>query len=266
MTASLVRIGNQSAFSAPSLLAPFDFAVQNGFDAFEWFPDRRDEAGWDPVDMLAAQRQELRHRARDAGISLSVHAPIPVEPLRPGAERGFEDSLRLAVDLGAGLLNIHFSDPARLEEYARAVAPWIEQCKAAGVRLALENVPAVGPEDFNRLFGLLPRSGVGMTLDVGHANLHSTTWNDYISYLDRLHPEVPIIHVHLHENHGDRDSHLVVFTGPASKDPAGIRALFERLSRRGFDGNVILEQWPEPSSLLVMARDRLVELLREETV
>jgi sugar phosphate isomerase/epimerase len=101
-----------------------------------------------------------------------------------------------------------------------------------------------------------------MCLDVGHANLHATTRNDYIGYVDRLRPEVPIIHVHLHENDGDRDSHLVIFTGAAAHDPSGVAALLDRLERRSFAGNVILEQWPQPPELLAQARDRLLEMVR----
>jgi sugar phosphate isomerase/epimerase len=264
-----LRVGNQSAFSAHPLTLPFDFAVQHGFDAFEWFPDKQPNgAGWVISDIAPAQRQAFRGRARDAGISLSVHAPVHVDPLRAGTARELDDSLRLAVDLGAGLLNIHFSEPQRAEEYAAAVQPLLARCAISGVRLAIENVPGTSPEDFNRLFCLLHRasprndSSVGMCLDVGHANLHATTRNDYIGYVDRLRPEVPIVHVHLHENNGERDSHLVIFTGPAARDPSGVWALLDRLERRGFAGNVILEQWPQPPELLAQARDRLLEMVR----
>jgi sugar phosphate isomerase/epimerase len=257
-----VRIGNQTAHSAP-LFAPFDFAVRHGFDAFEWFPDRLpDGTGRVAAYLTAAQRQDVRSRARDAGIRLSVHAPIPADPLRPN-DRDLEDSLRLAVDLGAAILNIHFADPRRTEEFASALGPWVQRCSISGVRLALENVPHVGPDDCNQLFALLPRNGaVGMTLDVGHANLHPATIHDYIAYLDRLRHDLPIIHLHLHENWGDADSHLVVFTGPAGRDPSGLATLFDRLRQRGFSGNVVMEQWPQPPELLVQARDRLEEMVR----
>jgi sugar phosphate isomerase/epimerase len=260
----MIRVGSQSAFSANPLTLPFDFALASGFEAFEWFPDKRaDGAGWVAGDLGAALRQDVRARARDAGVSLSVHAPVHAGPLNPKTHRDLEDSLRLAVDLGAGLLNVHFSEPHRADEFARALAPWIDRCGIAGVKLAVENVPATGPEDFNRLFALLPpRNGVGMCLDVGHANLHPATHNDYIGYVDRLRPDVPIVHLHLHENHGDRDSHLVLFTGPAGRDPAGVVALIDRLERRGYDGAGILEQWPDPPALLTEARDRLAELMR----
>jgi sugar phosphate isomerase/epimerase len=266
-----LRVGNQSAFSASPLTLPFDFAVQHGFDAFEWFPDRRsDGAGWVMADMTPGMRHNLRARARDAGISLSVHAPVHVEPIRSNGNKDLDECLRLAVDLGAGLLTIHFGDPRRVEEYVAAMQPLVQRCAISGVKLAIENGPSASPEDFNRLFSMLARSAprgepaVGMCLDVGHANLHVGTRNDYIGYMDRLRPDVPIIHLHLHENNGEQDSHLVIFTGPAGRDPTGVTALLDRLAQRGFAGNVILEQWPQPADQLTRARDRLLEMVRRK--
>ncbi len=269
-----LRVGNQSAFSASPWTLPFDFAVQHGFDAFEWFPDRKpDGAGFAIGDLTATHRQQMRTRARDCGICLSVHAPLQAGPLRNGRE--LDDSLRLAVDLGAGLLNVHFDLTATgqpraptVEEFAQALLPLLQRCSISGVRLAVENVPATSPEDVNRLFSLLPRSHrgepvVGLCLDIGHANLHRTTHNDYLGFVDRLSAEVPIVHLHLHENHGDRDSHLVLFTGPARHNPAGILGLLERLAKRGYAGSAILEQWPQPPEQLIGARERLLELVRQ---
>jgi sugar phosphate isomerase/epimerase len=261
---SIIRIGNQSAFSANPLTLPFDFAVANGFDAFEWFPDKRsDGMGWQVSDLSLEKRRELRTKARDSGIRFSVHAPLNVDPLRNGSQE-FEESLRLAVDLGAGLLNIHLTDANKVEEFARAVVPWIDRCRIQGVKLAIENIPATSPENFNHLFTLLPKVGVGMCFDVGHANLHQGTKNDYLAYLDRLRPEVPVIHLHAHENWGDRDSHLVLFTGPAGRDPMGISSLLKRLTQRGFDGSIVFEQWPELPDQLKRARDRLLDMLHGE--
>ena len=79
-------------------------------------------------------------------------------------------------------------------------------------------------------------------------------------YLDALTPIVPLAHLHLHENFGDRDSHLPLFTGPARDNPSGIQGMVERLERRGFAGCAILEQWPQPPSLLVEARDGLARM------
>ena len=100
-----------------------------------------------------------------------------------------------------------------------------------------------------------------MCLDPGHANLCRETLNDYLRFIDLLDPRIPIIHVHMHENHGDSDSHLPLFTGPARHNPSGIRGIIDRLSGRGFSGAIILEQWPRPRRMLHEARKRLAEML-----
>jgi sugar phosphate isomerase/epimerase len=102
-----------------------------------------------------------------------------------------------------------------------------------------------------------------MCLDVGHANLCDVTRNDYLGYLDRLASGTPVSHVHLHENWGDQDAHLTIFTGPSAHDVAGVEGLISRLVRRGFAGCMILEQWPRPPLLLDTARGRLLELLSQ---
>jgi sugar phosphate isomerase/epimerase len=143
-----------------------------------------------------------------------------------------------------------------------ALRPAISHADGAGVRLALENEPGTPPEQFNDLFDRLSERGhaphrVGMCFDMGHANLHPDTRNDYVGYFDRLAPCVPVIHLHVHENHGDGDTHLPVGRGPAGGDGAGLRALADRLERAGYEGAMIMEQWPDPPTLLCEARDCL---------
>ena len=144
----------------------------------------------------------------------------------------------------------------------------IRHAAGAGLRLSIENTPHTTPHDFNQTFACLreldaARPGaVGMCLDLGHANLCGETHNDYIRYIDLLAPEVPLIHLHVHENYGDADSHLTLFTGPARMNDVGVRAFLERLRRRSYRGALILEQWPHPPYLLVEAAVRLREMLR----
>ena len=148
-----------------------------------------------------------------------------------------------------------------------ALAPVLQHAAAANLRLSIENTPLTTPDDFNRTFdclremGLAQPGAIGMCLDIGHANLCRTTHNDFLRYLDQLAPSVPLIHMHVHENYGDADSHLTLFTGPSRADDAGIRALVERLRQRNYRGALILEQWPDPPELLVEAESRLRALL-----
>ncbi len=263
-------IGNQSASSAPTLLEPFGYAIKNGFHAFEWFPDRNESDGWDISFIDHEGRKSIKNIAAERDIALSVHAPWWANPLRTEIHELLINHFIFARDIGATLLNVHLFNEEGIEPYVKALTSFIKYSAEIGIRLSIENTPLTGPEDFNEMFALLSNvkdinaGHVGMCLDVGHANLNDSTRNDYLKFIDHLDPGIPIIHVHLHENYGDRDSHLTIFTGPSGEDDAGIRELIRRLKKKNFSGSIILEQWPEPRTLLNQARDRLFQIIGRE--
>jgi len=261
-----VRIGNQTALSSYSVMQPFEYAVANGFDAFEWFPDKNESgAGWDESDISKETRLLIRNTAAAHDIRLSVHAPWQLNPLRSETLEHLSKTIGFAQDTGASLLNIHLYADEGVAAFVDAIVPLMKRLAHDGIKLAIENTPNTGPEDFNKLFSLLRLTDnpslVGMCLDIGHANLCQATRNDYLKFIDMLDPQVPVIHIHMHENYGDNDSHLPLFTGPAGKDPTGIRGLISRMKNRNFSGCIILEQWPHPESLLVEIRTRLLEII-----
>ncbi|GJQ59157.1 MAG: hypothetical protein D8M57_07060 [Candidatus Scalindua sp. AMX11] len=262
-----IRIGNQTSFSAQTPLQPFDFALGNGFDAFEWFPDKKEwGAGWDTNDIDSEIRQHIKREAQNNDIVLSLHAPWYVNPLKPHNHARFLKEIEFASDIGATLFVIHLTAEEGVENYVNSLIPIIRDTGETNLRLSIENTPLTGPEDFNRMFDIIQglknisTQHVGMCLDLGHANLCASTRNDYLSFIDQLKLTVPINHVHLHENYGDSDSHLTVFTGPARDDERGIRGLMKRLKNRNFSGAIILEQWPVPPTLLTQARERLYRI------
>jgi phosphoglucan,water dikinase len=264
----MIYVGNQTSF-AVSPLEPFAYAVANGFNAFEWFPDKKPDAGWDERDLDQERRRAIRETAGLHGMRLSVHARWQANPSHPEAYPLLWKDMELAQDLGAALVNLHLYPETGPAAYVLAITPLVRHAAEAGLQVSIENTPSTSPEDFNELFarmrglGFLTTRRVGMCLDIGHANLCAATRNRYLDFLDRLDPQVPILHLHLHENWGDADTHLPLFTGPAQRDDAGIRGLVERLTRRGFSGSIILEQWPQPPSLLNQARDRLLDLFAQ---
>jgi sugar phosphate isomerase/epimerase len=263
----MIRIGNQTSKTASPLTLPFEYALERRFDAFEWFPDKDGSGtGWEEKDLDARTREWIRECGMREGIRFSVHAPLWANSFRSGAITAFGASLNLFEDIGASLFNIHFPLEPDLHDCLEAIKPLILHIQAKRGQLAIENVPSTSPEDVNRLFALLknaelPIPYVGLCLDLGHANLHDATRNDYLRYLRGIHECVPIIHVHAHENHGDQDSHLPIFSGPAAHDESGIREFVQWLKRRNFGGSIILEQWPDPPDLLDRARGRLREML-----
>lgn len=269
-----IRIGNQTAISCADPLEPFLFAVQNGFDAFEWFADKKEHAdgtiaGWDESDMDADTRRWIRDTGAAHDVLFTVHAPWQANPLDANGIPLLIRSIDFARDIGAGLVNLHLYMDAGPQAYTGALEPVLRHAAGARMRISIENTPQTTPDDFNQTFACLAELSdisartVGMCLDIGHANLCSETHNNFIRYLDLLADAVPIIHIHAHENRGDRDSHLTLFTGPSREDDAGIRTFVERLLWRGYHGVMILEQWPDPPQLLVEAAARLRDLLEQ---
>jgi sugar phosphate isomerase/epimerase len=257
-----IHIGNQTAFFAAPL-QPFAFAVEQGFDAFEFFPNGSgDGPSWSTADVRPETRDFIREQAKRFDMRLSVHASLTADPTTPAGLRVLARDVAFAREIGARVVNLHLAS-ADPEGFGRAALFLAAPLQAAGLQLSLENTIATAPEDINQLFAQMRSRdrarafAIGLCLDIGHANLHESTRNDYLGYVDRLSTRVPIVHVHAHENRGDCDSHMTLFTGPAGENPAGIEGLVQRLITRGYNGSIIFEQWPYPSSLLSTARDRL---------
>lgn len=262
------RVGNQTAFSATDEMAPFQFALDHRFSAFEWFADRKGEQGICWSNLSASVREQIRDQAAARGILLTVHAPWQASVCSGGGPASLLESIDFARDVSAPIVVVHLEKPESLEQYAKALSRILSYALERGVRVALENTVETGPEDVNRVFrGLrdwgVPEAAYGLCLDIGHANVCQATRHDYVRFIDSLAPTVPILHAHLHENWGDADNHLLLFTGPSSRDPSGIRAVLERLVLRGFEGALILEVWPDPPERLLEARDRLEALAGE---
>jgi len=261
-----MRIGNQTAFTAADWRAPFRFAQAHRFGAFEWFSDRHGPQGWEFASCDPGCRRALRTLGASSRMVFTVHAPADCDPSTSAGQESLLESLEFACDVGASLVVLHLPVAERERAWVTALGESLGRAHRAGIRLALENMVYTTPRDADRIFSdLWQRHGrdapVGLCLDMGHANLCPATRNDYVGFVDGLDPAVPIVHVHLHENWGETDQHLVLFTGPLARDDSGLRALIARLKARGYEGAFIFEQWPEPPDLLVMASERLGRLL-----
>lgn len=261
-----IRIGNQTTYRVPAQL-PYAFALEHGFDAFEWFNDKA-RGGWGEADTDASVRKALRQAALDNDVLFSVHVPVAADPVHSEGAQAIHSCLDFAHEVGARVVNVHLFPEHHSRVFADALLPLIERARSRGVQLVLENTPQTSPDAFNAVFGVLAAipeavGHVGMCLDMGHANLWPGTRNNYLRYVDLLGDHVPILHWHVHENRGDRDSHIPLFHGPAGEDDRGVRGLIARLGKRGFQGSVVLEQWPEPPEVLVQVRNRLQTLVQE---
>ncbi len=270
-----IRIGNQTAFSAAESLAPLEFAVAQGFDSFEWFSDKKyyddgTSRGWGFSDMGPDERARIARIGKEHDILYTVHVPWQANPLHEEGLPLLMESVDFAKDIGADLINLHLYTEHGPDIFLKRLAPVITYAMERDVRIAIENTPETSPGDFRDFFARLAKSefkdaAVGMCLDIGHANLYENTHNDFIRFIDELGPDVPIIHAHVHENFGDADRHLPLFTGPARENDSGIRAFTERMEHRNYKGVMVLEVWPQPPELLTEAEQRLRAMLDEKT-
>jgi sugar phosphate isomerase/epimerase len=181
-----LRLGNQTSFAAGNFLEPFEFALANGFSAFEFFPDRgfSGTGGWDERDVGAPVRQEIRQRAADRDMLLTVHAPLAFDPLANSQDDRLYSTVAFASEIGARLMVLHLDVSRGPERFLEAIGPARMVAAETGLQLALENTVHTGPDNFNRFFTLLQSSGVepvshiGVCFDMGHANLCAVTRND----------------------------------------------------------------------------------------
>jgi sugar phosphate isomerase/epimerase len=141
-------------------------------------------------------------------------------------------------------LNIHLLVDRRivsslvLTEKTSALSEIVQYGRKNSVEINLENLSETA-EDFDQVIQELPN--VGLTLDVGHANLGGSE-NKSIAIIEKF--GRLIRHVHLHDNRGGRsqadDLHLPI--GDGNVDFATIMT---SLMSVGYDGTVTLEVKPE---------------------
>lgn len=90
------------------------------------------------------------------------------------------------------------------ESLGGKMARWSEEY--GGVRVGVENMPSfpiLDAQTCERLRELVEGGiGIGVTFDVGHLN---TTTGNFGRFLEVF--KGRIVHVHLHDNHGERDEH-----------------------------------------------------------
>ncbi len=157
------------------------------------------------------------------GAFIDLH-PSAVEPeVVAFARRRHQQSLEVAATLGCDLMVVHSDFPTRealpvrqTERAARLVEYFGDLAHAAtayGVTLAVENIYDTNPRQLADLADAINLPNLGLSLDVGHANLYGPTYA-LDEWLAVLRPHLR--HVHLHDNDGRYDRHWAVGSGSMS--------------------------------------------------
>lgn len=161
----------------------------------------------------------------EQGLTITLHAPH--SGFNPGSSRKrirklshsiAEKSLLLAEKLKARRIVFHSGLPfgcsgKKLDDWLdHSTVFWPEfivRAEAIDCIICIENIYATTPDTFIRLLSAINSPYMGHVFDIGHWNLFGTT--KLINWLEQMGPYLK--HLHLHDNHGERDEHLAIGQG-----------------------------------------------------
>jgi sugar phosphate isomerase/epimerase len=130
------------------------------------------------------------------------------------------ETVELAAELGALVVTMHpgHCSPISVKnrekyleihrESLRKIARWSEEY---GIKIGVENMPRfpiLDAQNCDRLMEIIEGVEIGVTFDVGHLNTTTGNFDRFIELFGER-----IVHVHLHDNSGERDEHLPLGEG-----------------------------------------------------
>lgn len=195
---------------------------------------------------MAQIKDDIQNAINSYDMRFSVHAPfsdLNLASLNPRIRKSAIDQVREAIqissELGIDIITIHPGYKSPLGVYFEEIflitdKESIKQLDKIGqefnVTLALENMPKMWISlchDANQMMELVKETEIKLCFDIGHANISGTI-------KDIMGLKEDFANIHIHDNHGDRDYHLVL--GEGNIDIPGI---LTQLS--GYKGDYIIE-------------------------
>lgn len=202
------RLAEHRSYMLAERINPEIFLPAESLDAMDW-------------DLLASFSRELAGN----GLSCTIHGPfMDLNPgsvdrsIRESSGRRVDQTLRAAELLKARVVVFH-PGYSRLAHGSvqdswveNSVAFWrsrLAAVRAAGCRIALENIFEEEPSTLSRVIRGIDDPLVGHCFDVGHFNMFSEVLPEewFAELGDR------ILESHLHDNFGQSDDHLPVGDG-----------------------------------------------------
>lgn len=139
----------------------------------------------------------------------------PLEHERRAGVELVRNRIAMAARLGSDVVIMHalrwqpevVGNSERWSQLQRSLDALEPFARRHGVRLAIENMPADDFADIRRLFAAYGPDYLGLCYDSGHGNIGGEGLAHLETVKDRL------ISIHLHDNDGSADQHLVPFAG-----------------------------------------------------
>ena len=219
----IIEAAAQSGFSAIEL-----FCAREHFD-YQSLSDGRALGAWLDAHGLALHAVHApTHRdqapSRESGSPISISDPERVRRLEAVDE--IKRALDLAECVPFPILVLHVAtsrdpdEPRRWDAAFNSIEHLALFAKQRGVTIALENTPGELPTPANlrRFLDQTRLTDVRFCLDVGHAHIGGGIGVALESMRER------VVTAHIHDNHGEKDEHLLPFDGTIDW-PATLAAL-----------------------------------------
>lgn len=213
--------------------------VSSEFKLWEIFADLN--------NLLPDIYNEIKQAIPSYDIEFSIHAPfndLNIASLNPfirnTALNYLKDTIKYIDMLGIDLLTLHPGHqsptgiyyPKKVKEInLRSIRMLAEFAKDYSITLALENMPIKSwtlGNTAEEILEMIDGSKIGICFDIGHAFIQNQI-NNFLDNIDR------IFNIHIHDNNGRRDEHLVLGDGEID-----ITYIINRLSNN-YKGNIIIE-------------------------
>ncbi len=158
--------------------------------------------------------EQIQKLLTDYGLQLlDLHGSIgpeknwasPREYQRQAGVDLVQNRIEMTAKLGGGVVIMHVSNESKNLPLQKSLEQLEPFARAKGVRIAIENTG-----NFDVIMQLLPEYAadyIGLCYDSGHGNISGTG----LKYLEMLKDR--LISVHLHDNYGISDQHMIPFSG-----------------------------------------------------
>lgn len=217
LTAELVGQIREGGFNALEIFcsrAHFDYATKQEVRALAGLL----EANQMKLDSLHAPTSKDSSATRESGQPLSICEVEKVRRIEAMDE--FKRAIDVTEDLPFSRMVLHMggsretADPRKRDAAFSTLEHLVLHAHHAGVTLAVENTTSeMGEPSYLRAFVDETRlTGLRFNFDVGHANLMDGPADER---LERSFAPMKalVASVHLHDNHGDKDEHLLPYEG-----------------------------------------------------
>lgn len=200
---------------------------------------------------VVVHKKELRELMASYKMGLSVHAPFSDinaaslnKDVRDFSQKKVLDTIKACSELGIGPVTVHPGYYSPLSRFGPETIPSLngefarrldKAGKEMGVKVGLENMPYGGTLDcatLAQMRSVLEGTDLHMTLDIGHAHQQGVL-EEFLALRDR------IVNIHIHDNLGKKDEHLVLGTGNC--DFEGYLTRLFPIPNKAYSGGIVIE-------------------------